>query len=160
MKILSITAQKPNSTGSGVYLTELMKEFEKLGHKQAIVAGISMGEEISLPFEANVYPVQFMSKDLPFPVCGMSDEMPYTSTRYKDMTEEMVFQFKSIFLRELKRAMDEFSPDLIFCHHLYLLTAIVREAFPEKKNLWFLPQHRFASNAESSSGERIYKKSN
>ena len=50
MKILSVTAQKPNSTGSGVYLTELMKEFEKLGHKQAIVAGISMGEEISLPF--------------------------------------------------------------------------------------------------------------
>ena len=133
MKILSVTAQKPNSTGSGVYLTELMKEFEKLGHKQAIVAGISMGEEIALPFEASVYPVQFMSKDLPFPVCGMSDEMPYTSTRYKDMTREMVFQFKSIFLRELKRAMDEFCPDLIFCHHLYLLTAIVREAFPEKK---------------------------
>ena len=49
MKILSVTAQKPNSTGSGVYLTELMKEFEKLGHKQAIVAGISMGEEIALP---------------------------------------------------------------------------------------------------------------
>ena len=61
MKILSVTAQKPNSTGSGVYLTELMKEFEKLGHKQAIVAGISMGEEIALPFEASVYPVQFLS---------------------------------------------------------------------------------------------------
>ena len=27
MRILSITAQKPNSTGSGVYLTELVKEY-------------------------------------------------------------------------------------------------------------------------------------
>ena len=40
MRILSITAQKPNSTGSGVYLTELVKEYEILGHEQAVVAGV------------------------------------------------------------------------------------------------------------------------
>ena len=33
MRILSITAQKPNSTGSGVYLTELVKEYALLGHE-------------------------------------------------------------------------------------------------------------------------------
>ena len=31
MRILSITAQKPDSTGSGVYLTELVKEFALRG---------------------------------------------------------------------------------------------------------------------------------
>ena len=31
MKILSITAQKVDSTGSGVFLTELTKGFRKLG---------------------------------------------------------------------------------------------------------------------------------
>ena len=29
MKILSISAQKPDSTGSGIYLTELVKAFSK-----------------------------------------------------------------------------------------------------------------------------------
>ena len=40
MKILSITAQKPNSTGSGVYLTEVVRQFAKEGHEQAVVAGV------------------------------------------------------------------------------------------------------------------------
>ncbi len=40
MKILSVTAQKPNSTGSGVYLTELMRGFHKQGEEQALLAGI------------------------------------------------------------------------------------------------------------------------
>lgn len=40
MKILSITAQKPNSTGSGVYLTELVKEYADEGYEQAVVAGV------------------------------------------------------------------------------------------------------------------------
>ena len=38
MRILSITAQKPNSTGSGVYLTALVKEYALDGHEQAVVA--------------------------------------------------------------------------------------------------------------------------
>ena len=40
MRILSITAQKPHSTGSGVYLTGLVKGFAALGHEQAVVAGV------------------------------------------------------------------------------------------------------------------------
>ena len=34
MKILSILAQKPSSTGSGIYLTELLKSFHKMGEEQ------------------------------------------------------------------------------------------------------------------------------
>ena len=49
MRILSITAQKPNSTGSGVYLTELVKEYEMLGHEQAVVAGVYRDDLIELP---------------------------------------------------------------------------------------------------------------
>ena len=37
MRILSVSAQKPDSTGSGVYLTELVRGFEKLGHEQAVL---------------------------------------------------------------------------------------------------------------------------
>lgn len=41
----------------------------------------------------NFYPVQFESELLPFPVVGMSDVMPYPSTRYRDLTDEMFAQW-------------------------------------------------------------------
>ena len=47
MRILSVTAQKPDSTGSGIYLTELVRGFEKMGHEQAVIAGI--GRKDTLP---------------------------------------------------------------------------------------------------------------
>ena len=49
MKILSVTAQKVDSTGSGIFLTELVKSFEKLGHEQAVVCGTVAEDTISLP---------------------------------------------------------------------------------------------------------------
>ena len=45
MRILNVTAQKPNSTGSGIFLSELMKEFANKGHTQALVAGVYPEEE-------------------------------------------------------------------------------------------------------------------
>lgn len=138
MRILSITAQKPNSTGSGVYLTELVKEYALKGHEQAVVAGVYEDDEIELPEGVGFYPVYFcedvkqeITGKVPYPIIGMSDEMPYKSTRYCDVTPQMEEQFRNAFLKVIKEAVRELQPDLILCHHLYLLTAIVREAFPE-----------------------------
>ncbi len=131
MRILSITAQKPNSTGSGVYLTELVKEYAAQGHEQAVVAGIYQDDVVELPKGVGFYPVYFESEKLPFPIVGMSDEMPYRSTRYCDMTPKMTDQFQKTFLEVIDSAIREFVPELILCHHLYLLTAIVREHFPK-----------------------------
>ena len=43
MRILSISAQKPDSTGSGVYMTELIRAFADKGYEQGAVAGIGGG---------------------------------------------------------------------------------------------------------------------
>ena len=59
MRILSITAQKPSSTGSGVYLTELVKEYAAKGHEQAAVAGVYEEDEAELPEGVKLYPVYF-----------------------------------------------------------------------------------------------------
>lgn len=131
MKILSITAQKPDSTGSGVYLTELVSAFQKQGHSQAVIAGVCREDNISLPEDVSLYPVFYETDALPFPVAGMSDEMPYKSTRYSDMTDEMTKQFIQAFRCQIIHVMDDFHPDVILCHHLYLLTAIVRETCPD-----------------------------
>lgn len=131
MKILSITAQKPHSTGSGVYLTELVKGFTKLGHEQAVIAGIYEEDVTEFPEGVKLFPVVFRTKSLPFAITGMSDEMPYESTRYQDMTDEMSRQFRLAFAECILQAVEEFRPELILCHHLYALTALVRELLPD-----------------------------
>lgn len=145
MRILSITAQKPHSTGSGTYLTELVRSFARKGCSQAVACGIFRDDKTEFPEGVKCYPVYFKSRDendgpingsdydIPFPVVGMSDIMPYESTLYRDLTPEMISIIEDAFVREISRAIDDLDPDLIICHHLFLLTAIVRKHFPDRK---------------------------
>ena len=157
MNILSITAQKPHSTGSGTYLTELVRSWDRAGHRQAVVCGIYPEDSIDFPDGVSCYPVFFTdtaaSKNpatadtlfcsckaggsglntLPFPITGMSDIMPYTSTRYRDLTPSMISQFEEAFIGAVGRAVSDLDPDLIVCHHLFLLTSLVRKHFPERR---------------------------
>lgn len=130
VRILSVTAQKIDSTGSGVFLTELVKGFHKAGHQQAVICGTTWGDSIHLPHNVVVYPVWYNTEELPFPICGMSDEMPYESTRYCDMTDEMTDQLFTAFRKTVRQAVEEFQPDVILCHHLYFLAAMIRMMYP------------------------------
>ena len=131
MRILSITAQKPDSTGSGVFLTELVRAFDKQGHAQAVLCGMTGEDVLCLPEGVAAFPVYYDTPGLPFPVCGMSDEMPYPSTRYRDLDEAQTAQLLDAFRGTLREAVTEFQPDVILCHHLYFLAALVREQFPD-----------------------------
>ena len=134
MKILHITAQKPDSTGSGVYMSGLIQCLDKLGHKQAVITGIDIKDNKN-SFKENIrhYPMIYNSGKLNFSVIGMSDNMPYESTKYKDLTPDMVKIIKEEFLNTLKRAVKEFKPEVIVCNHLYLITSFVREAIKDIK---------------------------
>ena len=149
MKILSITAQKPHSTGSGTYLTELVKAFDRTGCKQAVVCGIYPTDEVDFPEGVACYPVFFTESktadllaapckaekplfaSIDYPIVGMSDIMPYTSTRYRDLTPSMISQFEDAFMDAVSRAIDELKPDLIISHHLFLLTSLVKKHYPD-----------------------------
>jgi hypothetical protein len=98
-KILQILGQKPGETGSGIFLKSLVREMAKKEYTQGVLAGISSKDlDIIIEMqEANFYPVLFDTKELPFSVPGMSDVMPYDSTRYIDMDEEMYFKWKNSF---------------------------------------------------------------
>lgn len=133
MKILSVSAQKPDSTGSGIYLTELVRGFDKLGGMQAVSAGVYKEDLIELPDCVQFYPAYYCTDELTFAIPGMSDEMPYESTVYREMTEDMVEKFRTTAMKQISKAVKEFEPDVILCHHLYLLTAWIREAFPNQK---------------------------
>lgn len=81
MRILNISAQKPDSTGSGVYLAEMVRCELSAGHAAAVVAGVDASDEPTLPKGAEPYFVRFNTETLPFNVCGMSDVMPYFGTK-------------------------------------------------------------------------------
>lgn len=98
-----------------------------------MTAGVYQEDRTVFPDGVEFYPVYFCTEELPFPIAGMSDEMPYESTVYGQMTAEMVRQFKETFAAHIKEAVESFGPDLIICHHLYLLTALVKDMFPRRK---------------------------
>jgi len=61
----------------------------------------------------------------------MSDVMPYPSTRYKDLTDNMLEKYKNNFSKVIKKAVKEFRPDIIITHHLWILTSLVRKLNPD-----------------------------
>lgn len=128
MRILCISAQKPDSTGSGVYLAETVRSMIAQGHEVAVIAGIDREDEPVLPEGVAFFPVRFRTESLPFPVCGMSDVMPYEATRYRDMTPAMVDAFRAAFSNHIREVLLTFKPDAVICHHLYLVCSIAVEA--------------------------------
>lgn len=69
MRILNITAQKPHSTGSGIYLTELVKNWNALGYEQAVLAGVYEEDSVNFPEGVIFYPVKYLSEELPVSNC-------------------------------------------------------------------------------------------
>ncbi|NLY09120.1 MAG: glycosyltransferase family 4 protein [Tissierellia bacterium] len=132
MKILHCIAQLPNRTGSGIYYRSLISQIDQQENwKQAGIFGLNerhLAPWLQLNKE---YSVQFETHNLPFPIVGMSDEMPYDSTKYSDMTDDMMEKWKRAFISKLMEAKEEFNPEIIICHHLWILCSLVLEVFPD-----------------------------
>lgn len=135
-KILHVIAQRPEKTGSGTYLQALIEQGDKKGYSQAVIAGIP-ADEFNIHFKENVkfYPVVFQTEKLPFPVVGMTDIMPYKSTMYRKLDNDMLIKWKNAFSEVLTKSVAEFRPDIIITHHLWILSAMVKEMFPLIKTI-------------------------
>ena len=133
MKILHCLAQLPSNTGSGVYYHTLVKGLEKRGHENALIYGIQEPFVADFSEEVKQYPVIFKTENLPFPIAGMSDEMPYESSVYSKMSEDMYERWIAKFKHSLEEAKREFNPDIIITHHIFILTSLVKEIFFDKK---------------------------
>ena len=129
MKILHLLAQKPDYTGSGFYLRALLNQARKLGHEVAAVAGLGPDDQPDIP---NLFPVRFESEQLPFPVVGMSDVMPYRSTLWSELSDKQLKQYRLAFEAVVRHAVESFQPDILHCHHLWVLTALVSDLYPDR----------------------------
>ena len=130
MKILHVIAQLPKQTGSGVYFTNVI-QFMQQNHENAAIFGIQDDIQLNLDETIKKYPVEFKSEKLNFPIVGMSDEMPYDSTKYSDMTHDMIEDWTNEFTKQLKKAKQEFQPDVIVSHHCWMLSSLVLDIFDE-----------------------------
>ncbi|MGI6677581.1 MAG: glycosyltransferase family 4 protein [Dehalobacterium sp.] len=134
MKVLQVLCQHPGYTGSGIFLQALARTGNDTGTHFGVVAGVAQDSEVMVAQKihpANFFPVLFETDDLPFPVVGMSDVMPYPSTRYQDLTDEMLESWERSFYKTLLRAKKEFRPELVLGHHLWLLTSLTRKIMPD-----------------------------
>lgn len=134
MKVLHVLAQLPQRTGSGVYFTNLVEGLKKYNDiEQACLYGTTKDYDINILEKKYQYEVVFESEKLPFPIAGMSDVMPYKNTVYSEMTEEMLNIWQKNFREQLEKIKEEFNPDVIITHHLWILSSIVCEIFNDKK---------------------------
>ena len=132
MRILHVISQRPEQTGSGIYVQSIIREAGKRGHENFLLAGIPKNDYPSLDMisQQNSSFVEFERENLPFPIVGMSDIMPYHSKRFSDLTDDQLAIYQTAFREKLFEAVSRFQPDIIHSHHLWILTALVRKTFP------------------------------
>lgn len=134
MKILHILSQIPEATGSGVYLQSTLQRASSRGFQNYLLAGIPKNFPKNTKFAklaCNGYKVVNFEQELPFPVVGMSDVMPYASTRFCDLSSTELSLYGVCFKEKLVEAVECWKPDLIHSHHLWLLTSLARQIFPD-----------------------------
>ncbi len=124
MRILHALAQYPSRTGSGIYTINLIDQLTKhqLG-PQALLYARNRDQavpKLAIP----TYPLVFDRPELPFPLAGMSDVMPYRSSIYHQMSQAALAAWQGAFAQKLVEAIDDFQPDLILCHHLWMLASL------------------------------------
>lgn len=129
MKILHVIAQLPDKTGSGVYFGNIIKGLQVYGHKQQAVFAVQDDYTFDLLPASRQYPVRFKTPELPFPIPGMSDIMPYESTIYSHMDSQMMRQWRQAFSSALRQAEREFQPEVVVLHHLWILTSLALNIF-------------------------------
>jgi glycosyltransferase involved in cell wall biosynthesis len=133
-KVLHLLSQQPGKTGSGVALLAMVRLGAAAGWHQRAIIGLPGEEplpEIPPLDPAEVFPVRFDRPPVNFSVAGMSDIMPYPSTRFSSFTPERLEAYLEAFADALEAAAAGFNPDLIQSNHLWLLTALARLLFPQ-----------------------------
>jgi len=133
-KVLHVLSQRPGWTGSGTGLDALTRAASAAGWQQAVVAAIP--ESVPEPDVGGLDPnsvnlLKFESRQLPFAMPGMSDVMPYPSTRFSALTDGQLDAYRSAWRVHVSGVIDDFQPDVIHSHHIWLLSSMLKDLAPE-----------------------------
>lgn len=118
-------------TGSGVLLRELWSCASRQGdEQQVVVAGYPSDNYLDLfgeNYQKICYSDESQMGDLPFPILGMSNVMPYPSMRYCDVSEMQLQDHLREYRNSMRELVGSFRPDVIHIHHLWVLVALASE---------------------------------
>lgn len=131
-RILHLLSQRPGRSGSGVFLTAMVREAAARGYRQhAVAVGPPGTSHRELPplGPGELTPILFPDPEAPFPAPGNSDVMPYPSSVFSKMSGEEIEQYLAVCRRVLLQVRERFRPDIVHAHHLFLMTAMAREVF-------------------------------
>lgn len=133
IKVLHCIAQLPTRTGSGIYYHNLLRQFAaETDWQQGALYALPTGGKASNLTADRKFPVYFGTSSLPFPMPGMSDEMPYPSTVYHRMDKAQIVAWKTVFRDKLEEVKRVFNPDVVISHHLWMLTELVLDVFSDR----------------------------
>jgi len=133
LKILHLLSQRPDSTGSGIYVQAMIREAAACGDENYLVAGAYSDycyEADCIESDKYIF-VNFYQADVSYHIPGMSDVMPYESTRFCDLSEEDLSEYEKAFSGILQNAVYKFKPDIIHSHHLWIISSLARRLFPK-----------------------------
>jgi glycosyltransferase involved in cell wall biosynthesis len=134
MRILHALSQRPSLTGSGITLEALVRYGQEAGHDQRVVVGVPADElepSVGGLSGDRVHPLRFGELPLDFPVPGMSDVMPYESSRFSTLTEGQLTVYGRAWTDHLAGIVDVFGPDVIHSHHVWLMSALLKDVAPD-----------------------------
>lgn len=134
-KILHVLSQRPSRTGSGITLDAIVRLAATDGWQQAAVVGVPATETEptvgNLPGD-RIHPLTFLDPgdpgqpaQLPFPVPGMSDVMPYASSVWSQLDPGQILDYRQAWTSHLDGVIRQFQPDLIHSNHLWLVTSLL-----------------------------------
>jgi glycosyltransferase involved in cell wall biosynthesis len=128
MKILHLISQRPDSTGSGIYIQAMLRQAQARGHRNHLVAGIQAERrpELEGVGREQCSFVRFGGEDISDLIVGMSDVMPYRSRRFCDLGAEALEAYEDCFAGLVQTVAARFRPDLVHSHHLWILTSLAR----------------------------------
>ena len=133
LRILHVLGQRPEMTGSGIYMEALIRESQRHGITCCRIAGVpeaGLGPSAVRSSVDGNY-VFFESETLDFPVVGMSDVMPYRSSLFSALKGRRLTAYKAEFTRVITETLHRFRPDILHTNHLFLLSALARKRFPD-----------------------------
>lgn len=133
LNVLHVISQRPDSTGSGIYLQAILRESARNGYDNVLVAAVQEGSTVTLPgiTPDNCDLVYFDPDNHSEMIIGMSDVMPYPSRRFQDLDTNGVRHYLRRFTEPLTRMVLRHNPDIIHSHHLWLLSTLVKDLFPD-----------------------------
>lgn len=118
----------------------LAAEAARAGWDQAVVCGVPADdptpEVASIP-AASIHTVRFESTrgaadgELPFPVPGMSDVMPYESTVWSSMSDEQLAAYRDVWTARLREVVERERPTIIHAHHGWIVAGLVKDVAPD-----------------------------